>query len=59
MLRIYVSYLLCTHSRMLYLFLHSPQTAPIPHIPKLAQPCAILASSVHAPVYVRELGWSL
>ena len=59
MLRIYVSYLLCTHSRMLYLFLHSPQTAPIPHIPKLAHPCAILASSVHAPVYFREFGWSL
>ena len=55
MLRICVSYL---HSRMLYLFIHSPQTAPIPHIPKLAQPCAILASSVHAPVYFREFGWS-
>ena len=61
MLRICVSYffLLCTHSRMLYLFIHSPQTAPIPHIPRLAQPCAILASSVHAPVYFREFGWSL
>ena len=27
---------LSMHFRMLYLFLHSPQTAPIPHIPKLA-----------------------
>ena len=61
MLRNCVSFffMLCTHSRMLYLFIHSLQTAPIPHIPWLAQPCALLASSVHAPVYFREFVWSL
>ena len=52
-------FMLCTYSRMVYLFIHSPQTAPIPHIPRLAQPCAILASGVYAPVYFREFAWSL
>ena len=60
MLRNCVSFfLLCTHSRMLYLSIDSPQTAPIPYISRLAQPCAILASSVQAPVYFRESAWSL
>ena len=60
MLRNCVSFfMLCTYSRMLYLFIYSPQTAPIPHIPRLAQPCATLASSVHAPVYFRQFAWSL
>ena len=35
-------FMLCTHSRMLYLCKHSPQTAPITHTPRLAQPCASL-----------------
>ena len=58
-LRFFFFFMLCVHPRMLYLFIHSLQTAPIPRILRLAQPCAILASSVHAPVYFRESAWSL
>ena len=35
------------------------QAAPIPLFLRLAQPCAVLASCVHAPVCFREAAWSL
>ena len=35
------------------------QAAPIPLFLRLAQPCAVLASCVHAPVRFREAAWSL
>ena len=47
------------HALSQVLFMHSLQTAPISHISRLAQPCAILAPGVHVPVYFREYAWSL
>ena len=35
------------------------QAAPIPLFLRLAQPCAVLASCVHAPVCFRVAAWSL